>query len=153
MSDQDQCMPMVDQSKLSQTQSLVDQYAQLDLATLLQNKLITIEYNIQQNLIEVKLNSDITFLINGEMEIVTDGKPLCLDSIDSKIFLNSRNGLSLRKNPKYIEELKKELEEQQKKIEEYKQRENLLISIVSKLEKEVLGSTVLEDTTKLAEIL
>lgn len=87
------------------------------------------------------------------MEIVTDGKPLCLDSIDSKIFLNSRNGLSLRKNPKYIEELKKELEEQQKKIEEYKQRENLLISIVSKLEKEVLGSTVLEDTTKLAEIL
>jgi hypothetical protein len=95
--------------------------------------------------LQLKINNDITIVIDGELEIITNGKRICMDSLDSEIHFNSRIGRTLKDKPEsieYMNKLKTHHDNQIKTAVEYRER---LEEYVCKLEERVIE---LEDKIK-----
>ncbi|MFW6219382.1 MAG: hypothetical protein ACOC33_00810 [bacterium] len=64
------------------------------------NKDIDIDYNKQDEQVTINIKSDINLcvsgqfnmFIDGELNIITNDNKLCLDSLNNKIYLNSKAG-------------------------------------------------------------
>jgi len=73
------------------------------------NSSIIIDFNDDK--LNIFIDGDINIGINGELGIATKDHNICLDSINSNIFLNSRQSKALKNLPEsieYLENLKKQ---------------------------------------------
>ena len=95
-----------------------------------------VEISVKGNT-QMKVDGDFHLGINGEFGIMTNKEPIHLDSIGSKLYLNSRKSKLLKNLPeskKYIEKMDEENKKHQFLIEE---EHKYTIDRVDRLEKEM----------------
>ena len=95
-----------------------------------------VEISVKGNT-QMKIDGDFHLGINGEFGIMTNKEPIHLDSIGSKLYLNSRQSKILKGLPeskKYIEKMDEENKKHQFLIEE---EHKYTIDRVDRLEKEI----------------
>ncbi len=83
------------------------------------------------------VNGDFYILAAGEMGLVTDGSPMHLDSVNSKLFINSRVSNLLKDLPESIEYRRKNAEEQEQGRQKIIKERESEVGHMKKLERKV----------------
>ena len=83
----------------------------------------------------LKSGGDFVIAANGEIDLISNGKPICIDSINSNLFFNSREA-------KPIKDLPESIEYKQKMIEENKA--NVQIATMQEMQTQTLKQRVSE---------
>lgn len=68
------------------------------------------------NDVMLQANGDFFIAAKGEIGLISKGKPICIDSIDSEIHLNSRKAKPIKHLPESIEYKKKMIEDNKRCI-------------------------------------
>jgi len=76
-----------------------------------ENVAVNIEFD---NDVLLKSRGDFVIASDGEINFITNGKPLCIDTLNSNIHLNSREGKYIKDLPESIE-YRKEMKKENKK--------------------------------------
>jgi len=97
---------------------------------------LSIEFD---NDVLLKSGGDFVIASKGEINFISDGEPICFDSLNSVIHLNSREG-------KYIKDLPESIEYRQYLIDESKR--NIQIATMQEMETKTLKErvSILEET-------
>jgi len=114
-----------------------------DVKIVKNDDLITITIKNDMSLM-IKMDNDVMLKTQGDFHILSDGEisfasknNIYLDSIDSNIYLNSRNSSILKDEPESIKyRIKQQLEYNKKQLE-MKQESVLLQDRITKLEKQM----------------
>ena len=91
------------------------------------------------NDVMLKSKGDFVISADGEIDLISNGKPICIDSINSKIFFNSREAKPIKNLPESIIYRKKFIEFNEIKIDKeieddsLEERVRLLENEVSRL--------------------
>ncbi len=102
---------------------------------------VSVEFN---NDVMLASKGDFTLASEGEMSIISKDNPICIDSIDSDIYLNSRKSKLLKDDPKSIEYNRKMITER---------KSNLRIATMAEMENKTLKQRVTELEEQMEELL
>lgn len=83
------------------------------------------------------VDGDFYILVAGEMGLATNGSPIHLDSVNSKLFINSRVSKLLENLPESIEYRRKNVEEQKQGRQRIIEEHEASIGRMEKLERKV----------------